>query len=179
MQIRKYSVRKGVIVGAISGAVAGAVMILPMMVTNMQMGLPADVFPILIGMMMGQGISTAAGAGTAIHMLASIAIGVIFGAVTSIGKLRLTGFGRGIGLGLITGIIAFAVLFLPMLMTVMPPQMISLMQMMNPSAPSSMIMQQIQAMMPMMIGSSILAHLIYGAVLGIVATVIIRRSARY
>lgn len=179
MQARKYSVRKGVVIGAISGAIAGAVMILPMMVTNTQMGLPADVFPILIGTMMGQGTSTAAGAGTAIHMLTSVLIGIIFGAVTSTDKLGLTSFGKGIGLGLITGIIAFAVLFLPMMMTVLPPQMIALMQMMNPSAPLNMVMQQIQAMMPMMIGNSILAHLVYGVVLGVVATAIIRRSAGY
>lgn len=175
----KYSIGKGIGVGAISGAIAGAVMIIPMMVTNMQMGLPADVSLILFGRMMGQGIATAAGTGIAIHMLASVIIGIIFGAVTSTGKLRLGNFGKGIGLGIATGMIAFAVLFLPMIMTVLPPQMIALMQMMNPDAPSAMIMQKIQAMMPMMIGSSILSHVIYGAVLGVVATAIMRKSAGY
>lgn len=175
----RYSVGKGIGIGAISGAIAGAVMMLPMMAFNVQMGMPPDVFPILIGRLMGQGIETAAGIGTAMHMITSVIIGVIFGAVTSTAKLRLSGFGKGTGLGVATGIIAFAVLFLPMMMTVLPPQMMALMQMMNPNATSSMVMEQIQAMMPMLIGSSIVVHAIYGAVLGSVATAIIRKSAGY
>ncbi len=174
-----YTTGKSVAAGALGGAVAGAVMIIPMMIANMQIGLPADIFPVLLGRMMGQGPATAVGVGIGIHMLASTIIGVIFGAVTSTDKLRLTSFGKGIGLGIATGIIAFVILFLPMTMTVLPQQMMALMQMMNPNAPSAMVMQKLQAMMPMMIGGSILAHIIYGAVLGVVATAIIRKSAVY
>ncbi len=170
-----YSVGRGIGVGAISGAIAGAVMLPVMMATNTMMGNPALAFQIMIGMMMGQGMATAAGVGVGLHMLASTIIGIIFGAITSSDKLRLTGFGKGIGLGIATGMIAFVVLFLPMMMTVLPPKMVGLMQMMNPQAPVSMIMQNVQAAMPMIIGGSVFVHIIFGAVLGGVATTIHRR----
>jgi len=174
-----YTISKGIASGAIGGAIAGAVMIVPMMAMFTQMGMPADVFPVLLGMMMGQGPATAAGVGIGLHILASTIIGIIFSAVTSATPLRLTGYGKGIGLGIATGIIAFAVLFLPMMMTVMPHQLMSLMQMMNPNAPPAMLMQKIQAMRSMVIGGSVLSHIIYGAVLGVVATAIIQKIAAY
>lgn len=175
---KRYSV-KSIGIGAVSGIIAGAIMMVPMMAFNVQMGMPADLFPTLIGRLMGQGIETVASTGIAMHILTSIIIGIIFGAVTSIPKLRLNNIGKGVGLGVATGIITTIVLFLPMMMTVLPPQMIALMQMMNPDAPSSMIMEQIQTMMPMMIGSSIIAHIIYGVVLGSIATVLIMKSSGY
>lgn len=174
-----YSVGRGIGVGAISGVIAGAVMLPVMMVTNTMMGNPALVFQTMTGMMMGQGIATAAGVGIGLHMLASTIIGIIFGAITSSDRLRLTGFRKGVGLGVATGMIAFVVLFLPLMMTVLPPQMVGLMHMMNPQVPTTMIMQNIQAAMPMMIGGSILVHIVYGAVLGIVATAMIYKRKSY
>lgn len=175
----RYSIQRGVGAGALSGAVAGAVMLPVMMATNTMMGNPPLAFQIMTGTMMGQTMATAAGLGIVLHMVASIIIGTIFGAVTSTDKLRLTSFAKGIGLGITTGIIAFAVLFLPMMMTVLPPQMVGLMHMMNPQAPIPMLMKNIQAAMPMIVSGALFVHIVFGAVLGGTAIAILRTSKSY
>jgi TM2 domain-containing membrane protein YozV len=59
-------------------------------------------------------------------------IGVIFGLViVGVNKLKITGFVKGIGFGVATGLIAFVIIFLPIAMTVMPPKMTDLMKAMN------------------------------------------------
>jgi len=63
-----------------------------------------------------------------------------------------------------------------MMMTVLPPIMMQLMQMMNPEAPQEMIMTQLMNMQPMMLAGSLISHIIYGAVLGLVSSVILRKS---
>jgi len=171
-----YSRKKAIGAGAIAGIVAGVVMLAPMMGMMSMMNLPDDLFPKLIGLSMGQTMESASLVGTALHFLPSIIIGVIFGAIVSSSKLSITSFKKGIPLGIAAGIISFIVLFLPMIMTVMPPSMMMLMQMMNPEAPQEMIMTQLMNMQPMMLAGALISHIIYGAVLGVVASAILTRT---
>jgi len=173
---KMYSRKKAIGAGTIGGIVAGIVMLVPMMGMMSMMNLPVDLFPKLIGLSMGQTMESASSFGTVLHFLPSIIIGIIFGAVVSSSKLSITSFKKGIPLGIAAGIISFIVIFLPMMMTVLPPIMMQLMQMMNPEAPQEMIMTQLQGMQPMMLAGSLISHIIYGAVLGLVSSAILRRS---
>ncbi len=101
------------------------------------------------------------------------------GAITSTDRIRLTTMGNGIGLGMITGMIAFAVLFVPMMLTIFPKEMVTILEMMNPGIPEQDIMKNIEASMPMIINNSILVHIIFGAVLGAVTTAILRKVSVY
>lgn len=170
-----YSTKKGIGVGIVGGIVGGIAMLVPMMSMMSLMNLPSDLFPTLIGMIMGQAQS-ATMTGIGFHFVASTIIGLIFGAAISSSKLSITSFKKGTGLGIATGAIAFAVLFLPMMITIFPPAMMNLMTMMSPDAPKQMIMSQLQAMQPMMLSGSLISHLIYGAVLGSVASIILARK---
>jgi hypothetical protein len=142
------------------------------------MGLPSDIFPILIGMMMGQSQESAAMTGIVLHFVPSIIIGVIFGVAISSSKLSITSFKKGIPLGIAAGIISFVVLFLPVIMTVMPPMMLQLIQMMNPEASKEMIMQQLQSMQPMMLGGALFSHVVYGIILGAVTSAFVKKSKK-
>jgi hypothetical protein len=176
IQPRRY-IGKGTIYGIIGGIVGGLVMLGIMIGMLGMMNLPSDTFAKLIGMTMGQQPQNASGVGLAIHLLSSIVIGAIFGAVTSsIKKLGLTGYGKGIGFGIATGVIAFVVLFLPVIMGAMPTEMMSMMKMMNPAMSSQMIMTQMQKLQPMILGGALLAHIIYGAILGAITTVLITKT---
>jgi len=180
IQPRRY-IGKGIIFGTIGGIVGGIVMMAIMIGMFGMMNLPSDTFAKLIGMTMGQQPQSASGVGMAIHLLSSIVIGAIFGAVTSsIKKIGITGYGRGIAFGTATGVIAFIVLFLPVMMGAMPTQMMSLMKMMNgtmyPAMSSQMIMTQMQKLQPMILGGAFLAHIIYGAILGWITTVLVTKT---
>ena len=175
---KNYSSKKGIGAGVIAGVIAGIVMLVPMMSMMSMLNLPNDLFPILIGMTMGQPQESAAIIGVGLHFIPSILVGVIFGAVVSSSKLTITSFKKGIPLGIGAGVISFIVLFFPMIMTVLPPSMMQLMQMMNPEAPQEMIMQQLQGMQPKILVGALIAHIIYGIVLGVVSSAILRKSKK-
>jgi uncharacterized membrane protein YeaQ/YmgE (transglycosylase-associated protein family) len=83
------------------------------------------------------------------HLVTSILIGIIFGAVTAkINKLRITGFTKEIIEGIITGMIAFVTLFIPISMTVMPPILMKMVMQMNPSMNQQQIMVMLQQKCP-------------------------------
>ena len=87
---KNYSAKKGIGAGVIAGIIAGIVMLVPMMLMMSMMNLPNDLFPILIGMTMGEPQDSAAMTGIGLHFVPSIIVGVIFGAVISSSKLSIT-----------------------------------------------------------------------------------------
>jgi hypothetical protein len=92
-----------------------------------------------------------------------------------VGKLRITGFRKGIAEGLITGMIAFVVLFIPVSMVLMPPVLIDMTIQMNPTMTQQQAMGMLQQGMSMMIGIGVLEHLAYGAVLGAITSVLVHK----
>jgi len=124
---------RGIIYGAIGGLVGGIVMYVIMSAVMLALNMGANCFAIIVAMITGQPYSNSLiPLGVAVHLITSTVIGAIFGIViTSIRKLRITGFARGIGYGVATGLIAFVVIFLPITMTVMPSKMVDVMKAMN------------------------------------------------
>jgi len=174
----RYSKGRGMIYGIMGGIAGGIVMLAPMMAMMSMLGLPSDLFPTLVGMMTGQQIQNASAAGIGVHLLASISVGAIFETlISTVGKLQIGGFGKGISLGIVTGVIAFVVLFIPAMMS-MAPQMMNLMKMMNPGMSDQSIMTQLQNMQPAIFAGSFLAHVIYGTVLGATTTLLIVRTGQ-
>jgi hypothetical protein len=93
----------------------------------------ANCFAVIIALITGQQYSNGlVPLGVSVHLITSTVIGAIFGLVISgVNKLRITGFAKGIGFGVATGLIAFVIIFLPVAIIVMPPKMIDLMNAMN------------------------------------------------
>ena len=172
-------VSKSIVFGAIGGLVAGAVMALFIMMTAILAGMPPDTMLVAMGLMFGSSSpkDIAMMVGFGMHMLTSVLIGIIFGAVTSlVKKFWITGFGKGIIEGLIAGMIAFVVLFIPISMAAMPPILMEMAMQMNPTMTEQQIMGMMQQNMPMMVGIGILEHLVYGAILGTVTTAFILKT---
>jgi len=237
---------RGIIYGAIGGFIGGLVMYAVMSGIMLAINLGANCFAVIIALITDQPYSNGlVPLGVSIHLITSTVIGAIFGLVISaVNKLRITGFAKGIGFGVATGLIAFVIIFLPIAMTVMPPKMMDLMNAMNsqtmmsgsngkgammsgsssgsgmmstnkmssssdtPSASGGMTekstmtensgmngksgmmstssssgMNSQMAMMPNMaslqssiIGGSLLGHVVYGAVLGSIVTVLLRKT---
>jgi hypothetical protein len=125
-----YSKKAALGAGIVGGIAGGAVMYGVMSIVMTQIGMGANCFAIIMGLITGQSYENALGPGITAHLLTSIAIGVAFGAIITTKKFQIRGFGKGIGLGIATGIIAFVVIFLPIAMTVLPPHVMDLMKMM-------------------------------------------------
>jgi len=116
--------------GIVGGMVGGALMYGIMAILMTQIGMDANCFAIIMGLITGQSYENALGPGIVAHFLTSIAIGVAFGAIINVKKFQIRGFGKAIGLGIATGVIAYVVIFVPIAMTVLPPHMMDLMAMM-------------------------------------------------
>ncbi len=174
IQSSNRSVGKSITFGAVGGFVGGLIMIPFMMLTAMMAGMPANTMAAAMGLAFGANQNDAMTSGLGMHLLTGVLIGVIFGAITSsVGKLRITSFGKGIAEGVITGMIAFAVLFAPISMMVMPPVLIGMIMQMNPSVTQLQAMEMLQQGMPMMMGIGVLQHLVYGAVLGAITSALV------
>jgi hypothetical protein len=130
MEAIQYSKKTAIGAGIVGGIAGGAVMYGMMSTLMTQIGMGANCFAIIMGLITGQSYENALWPGITAHFLTSIAIGVAFGAVINIKKFQIRGFGKGIGLGIATGVIAYAVIFLPIAMTALPPHMMDLMKMM-------------------------------------------------
>jgi len=133
-----YSKKIALGAGIVGGIAGGAVMYEMMSMLMTQIGMGANCFAIIMGLITGQSYENALYPGMTAHFLTSIAIGVAFGAIINVKKLQIRGFGKGIALGVATGVIAFAVIFVPMAMTVLPVHMMDLMKMMPTGGSSGM-----------------------------------------
>jgi gas vesicle protein len=174
-----YSIGRGILFGAIGGFVAGLVMAPFLMLTAIMTGMPANTIAVAMGLAFGASQDNAMMMGFGMHMLTSTVIGVIFGAVTAkVDRLRITGFGKGIIEGLIAGMIAFVVLFIPVSMLVMPPVLTQMMIQANPSLTQQQTMSMLQQGIPLMIGIGVVEHLVYGAILGAVASALALKVRR-
>jgi hypothetical protein len=168
---------KSMVFGAIGGFVGGLAMSPFLIITAILVEMQQDTLLVAMGLMFGPFSNTnAMTVGFSMHMVTSVLLGIIFGAVTSlVGKLMITRFRKGIIEGIITGMIAFVV-FIPISMAVMPPILMKMAMQMNPSMTQEQIMSGMQQNMPTMFGLGILEHIIYGAILGAVTTLLILKA---
>src|ERR671931_1565655 len=214
---------KGIVFGAIGGFVGGLVMYAVMSGVMEAIGMGANCFAVILALITGQPFSNSlVPIGLAIHLITSTVIGAIFGVViSSINKLRVNRFARGISFGVAAGLIAFVVLFLPIAMIAMPPKMMELMKMMPMSGSSSsqmmssgnsngksggmmmtggsgsssgsagmseksggmnneqmMMKNELPKMQSNIMAGSLFFHIIYGAALGSVVTILLVKTAR-
>lgn len=213
---------KGIVFGAIGGFVGGLVMYAVMSGVMEAIGMGANCFAVILALITGQPFSNSlVPIGLVIHLVTSTIIGAIFGIViTSINKLRVNRFARGISFGVAAGLIAFVVLFLPIAVIAMPPKMMELMKMMPMSGSSSsqmmssgnsngksggmmmtggsgssssagmseksggmnneqmMMKNELPKMQSTIMAGSLLSHIIYGAALGSVVTILLVKIAR-
>lgn len=116
--------------GIVGGIVGGAVMYGVMSILMTAIGMGANCFAIIMGLITGQSYENALGPGITAHFLTSIAISVAFGAIIGLKKFEIRGFGKAVGFGIVTGVIAYAIIFVPIAATVLPPHMVDLMKMM-------------------------------------------------
>lgn len=147
----------GLIAGSIAGIAGGLAMIPFFVLSAVSVGMPAMAVLASIGLAFGADSDGAIALGIVMHLAASVLIGMIFGIVTGmVDRLRITSYKKGVGLGLIAGMVAFAVLFIP---TTMSP----------PSRPD-------QQGSSMLIG--VIEHLVYGAVLGAVTARLVLNAGK-
>lgn len=165
--------------GALGGFVAGIVMMFVALGTSTLTPTPIDTIPIVAGSIFGfEDQSNAKVVGIGAHLVTSTAIGVIFGiVVSSVNKLRITTYPKGLAEGVIAGLIGFAVISVPLMLTTFPPEIADVWAGENPDVTEQMAMEQLKENLPVNMAFAVIRHIAYGLVLGVVATFLIKWRA--
>jgi hypothetical protein len=112
------SAQKGITFGAIGGLIAGLIM------AGIGYAIPVPGMmgePFFINSADMWKLSDKVMVGWTLHIVTSLAIGVIFGLMTTrVSTLRLTSMTKGLVLGAITGVVVFILVFLPVEIPPMP-----------------------------------------------------------
>jgi hypothetical protein len=179
---KQYSVKKGAGYGAFGGFIAAISFTGIMLYMPFIFHFPEGTFIYTLGTIV-TGIKSdpviSGLAGFAILLIQGIVVGVIFGVVTSkVKALHPSHKKKGVGLGLATGIIAFLVLYLPVMLSVYP-QLLSRAFTSYPTAElttrgiqsyNNMILSSYPKYLPGIIGLGALAYLVYGFFMGGIIT---------
>src|SRR5919197_459146 len=113
-----------VVIGAIAGAAA---MVLPKTLFEVQMGLPYYLTWIVFGHIAGvySSVSASILAGAMLHIITAISIGIVTGIfLYKSNILNISKPSNGVIYGLITGIIVFAIFFIPVNQFVLSPEIV-------------------------------------------------------
>ncbi len=172
-QAGNYQKKKIIIPSIIGGLAGGFSMYIVMTALMIQIGMGPNCFVIIMGLIIGQPYDKALIPGFVVHFAVSAAVGAIFGfIISSSKKLQVRNYSKGIGLGTAKGVIVFAVLFVPIVMILLPPQMDVLMEMMmiDDMGMEHDMMISNEEMLSMILWVGFFSHIAYGAVLGAIVS---------
>jgi hypothetical protein len=132
---------------------------------------PPGTFYNMIGMALGQGPSTAVYFGFLMHMVTATVIGIIYMIISnSVRKLYISSVPKGLATGIITGIVVWAVLFLPLNFGVMQPMLQGIVAQ-GSQAPMFQIASKLVALSTTILSGSLALHIVFGGVLGFIGRV--------
>jgi NADH dehydrogenase len=169
-----------VVIGAIVGAVA---MVIPKTLFEVQMGLPYYLTWIVFGHIAGvySSVSASIIAGGMLHIITAVSIGVVTGIfLYKSDILNISKPSNGVIYGLITGIVVFAVFFIPVNQFVLSPEIIDILPEVQPSTTEAQAANMIRENQSSIMIGSIVMHLVFGVTLGIISSLLeIKFGAKY
>jgi hypothetical protein len=135
-----------------------------------ELGLPPGTFYKMVGVAFGVDSSYAVYAGFILHMIAGVIIGIIYSTLSqNIKKLHITSIQKGLGTGILTGVVVWAILFLPLNYGIMQPTLHTMASTTNPTSPEYLLANQLLALSNVIVFGSLALHIVFGGVMGFCA----------
>jgi hypothetical protein len=124
----------------------------------------------MIGTAFGANSSYALYVGFLLHMITGIIIGIIYSTLSeNIKKLYITSVYKGLGTGILTGVVVWAVLFLPLNYGIMQPTLNNMVNTSNPTSSEYLMAKQLLELSNVIIFGSLVLHIVFGGVMGFCA----------
>ncbi|MGI0029248.1 MAG: hypothetical protein ACREAQ_06000 [Nitrososphaera sp.] len=121
----------------------------------------------VIGMLFGQESWPAIYTGFLLHMITGTVIGIIYMLISnSVKYLRITGIFKGLGTGILTGVVVWSVLFLPVHFGFIIPMLNDIVINGEESSSTVQMAQRLLAVSSVVIYGSLSLHVVFGGVLG-------------
>ncbi|MEO9320870.1 MAG: hypothetical protein ABI361_09370 [Nitrososphaera sp.] len=182
--VQSERIKRFVVAGSIAGVAAALVLVGLISVGDYFLGFPGGAFYQILALAVF-GIankSMAVSLGLALHLLSGTAIGSVFGFLSAtIGPFNIDSIRKGAGFGMLAGFISFSLLFIPVTRFQVEPALSGILQNAGiiPQTLSSMELQnRITDLMSTVLAFSILFHVLYGAVMGSLTSILIDRLPR-
>lgn len=132
---------------------------------------PPGTFYKMIGMALGQGPSSAVFLGFFMHMVTATVIGVIYMMISnSVKRLHIRSIPKGLATGVITGVVVWAVLFLPLHFGVVEP-MLERIVAQGSQAPMFQLAEKLIALSTTILAGALALHIVFGGVMGFIGRI--------
>ena len=158
-EMEVYTTGRGIKMGALAGHIAAWSILGLILGIDGTMRLPTGTFYSVIGVTFGLTGASAMQLGFILHLVTGTVIGALFGYMTSVIKgFHIANIKKALVLSVITGIVTWFVLFLPITMFVVQPSLESI--------AATLGVPMLDEMLPMILAGSVGMHIIYGGMLG-------------
>jgi hypothetical protein len=135
-----------------------------------ELSLPPGTFYKMIGMAFGVDSSYAVYVGFLLHMITGTVIGIIYSTLSqNIKILYITSVYKGVGTGVLTGVVDWAILFLPLNYGVMQPTLHNMLNTSSPTSSEYSMAKQLLDLSNVIVLGSLVLHIVFGGVMGFCA----------
>lgn len=156
--------------GVIAGLTAAWAIFGLILGIDSELGLPPGTFYKMIGIAFGVDSSYAVYAGFLLHMITGVIIGIIYGTLSqNIKKLHITSIQKGLGTGVLTGVVVWVILFLPLNYGIMQPTLYNMTNTLDPESSEYLMAAQLLALSNAIVFGSLGLHVVFGGVMGFCA----------
>ena len=156
--------------GIIAGLTAAWAIFGFILAIDSELNLPPGTFYKMIGLAFGIDSSYAVYIGFLLHMITGIIIGIVYSTLSkNIKKLYITSVYKGVGTGILTGVVVWAILFLPLNYGIMQPTLQNMVSTLNPTSPEYLMAEQLLELSNIIVFGSLAIHVVFGGVMGFCA----------
>jgi hypothetical protein len=156
--------------GIIAGLTAAWAIFGLFLAIDSELNLPPGTFYKMVGIAFGVNSSYAVYAGFLLHMITAIVIGIIYSTLSeSVEKLYITSVLKGLGTGILTGVVVWAVLFLPLNYGIMQPTLHNMINTQSLTTSEYSMVKQLLELSNVIFFGSLALHIVFGGVMGFCA----------
>jgi hypothetical protein len=156
--------------GIIAGLTAAWAIFGFILAIDSELNLPPGTFYKMIGLAFGIDSSYAVYIGFLLHMITGTIIGIVYSTLSkNIKKLYITSVYKGVGTGILTGVVVWVILFLPLNYGIMQPTLQNMISTLNPTSPEYLMAEQLLVLSNVIVFGSLAIHVVFGGVMGFCA----------
>jgi uncharacterized membrane protein YagU involved in acid resistance len=156
--------------GLIAGLTAAWAIFGFILAIDSELNLPPGTFYKMIGIAFGINSLYAVYVGFLLHMITGMVIGIIYSTLSeNIKKLNITSIYKGLGTGILTGVVVWAIFFLPLNYGIMQPTLNNMVDTLNPTSSEYLMAKQLLELSGVIILGSLILHIVFGGVMGFCA----------
>jgi hypothetical protein len=156
--------------GIIAGLTAAWAIFGFILAIDSELNLPPGTFYKMIGLAFGIDSSYAVYIGFLLHMITGTIIGIVYSTLSkNIKKLYITSVYKGVGTGILTGVVVWVILFLPLNYGIMQPTLQNMISTLNPTSPEYLMAEKLLELSNVIVFGSLAIHVVFGGVMGFCA----------